>query len=77
DALGVNVLDRRPFPDHHRFGREDFAKLGRPLVMTEKDAVKCDDLGLENSWALGVSAQLPPTWESAWLRTVEKLLSNN
>ncbi|MDO6461682.1 tetraacyldisaccharide 4'-kinase [Granulosicoccaceae sp. 1_MG-2023] len=50
------------FPDHHAFCAQDFAALqGMPLVMTEKDAVKCRDLGLKDAWVLPVSAQLPET----------------
>lgn len=48
------------FPDHHRYTRQDFADRGRqPVIMTEKDAVKCGGMGLANAWYLRVSAQLP------------------
>jgi tetraacyldisaccharide-1-P 4'-kinase len=31
--------------------------------MTEKDAVKCKNLGLSNAWFLSVDAVLPRDWE--------------
>lgn len=49
------------FPDHHHYTAEDFAKLPeQPVIMTEKDAVKCADLAGNNAWYLKISAELPP-----------------
>lgn len=49
-----------PFPDHHRFRAHDinFAD-GRPVVMTEKDAVKCLTFVDARHWCLKVQAVLP------------------
>ena len=60
-----------PFADHHRFGAEelDFGD-GEPVVMTEKDAVKCRRLAKPNHWVFPVSASLDPAFER-WL--LEKL----
>jgi len=56
-GLSVNA---QGFPDHHAFSKDDFAFRGdRPLLMTEKDAVKCHHLTLSDSWYLAVSADLP------------------
>jgi tetraacyldisaccharide 4'-kinase len=42
---GIGV-DARPYPDHHRFTAADMASWGSgPVLMTEKDAVKCRRLG--------------------------------
>lgn len=54
----------RLFPDHHRFVPADFADLaGQPVIMTEKDAVKCTGPGfdavLQDAWYLQVEARLP------------------
>jgi tetraacyldisaccharide 4'-kinase len=55
--LGISVIEH-PFPDHHRLSADELA-FGdhRPVVMTEKDAVKCafDDARL---WFLPVTARL-------------------
>lgn len=58
-ALGFSG-ECRPFPDHHRFTAEDLAFAGqRQVLMTAKDAVKCQSFAPNNWWALQVSAQLP------------------
>jgi tetraacyldisaccharide 4'-kinase len=57
-AAGLEVTEHA-FPDHHRFSAAelDFGD-GRPIVMTEKDAVKCAGLGIAPVWYLPVSAAL-------------------
>ncbi|MEE4174428.1 MAG: tetraacyldisaccharide 4'-kinase [Xanthomonadales bacterium] len=72
-SLGVRVALRRPFPDHHTFVPEDFQGLEGPIVMTEKDAVKCADLA-PAAWALRVEARLPADWEEAWLASIRAML---
>jgi tetraacyldisaccharide 4'-kinase len=62
DAL--RALDFTPqtriFPDHHRYSTTDLSALtGMPILMTEKDAVKCRALVGDNAWYLKVSADLP------------------
>ncbi|OUS29329.1 tetraacyldisaccharide 4'-kinase [Gammaproteobacteria bacterium 45_16_T64] len=59
--VGYQVIER-PFPDHHHFQQSDFSLMqDKPVVMTEKDAVKVVSLGLVNGWYLRVSAQLEST----------------
>ena len=60
-----------PFADHHPFraGDLDFGD-DAPVVMTEKDAVKCRRLAKPNHWVFPVSASLDPAFER-WL--LEKL----
>jgi tetraacyldisaccharide 4'-kinase len=49
----------RAFADHHAYTPGELAYAsGRLLVMTEKDAVKCESFAGENWWYLAVSAQL-------------------
>jgi tetraacyldisaccharide 4'-kinase len=52
-------LDARAFADHHRFRAADFAGVPRPVLMTEKDAVKCRGLGLHDAWCVPLQADLP------------------
>ncbi|MDY6982191.1 MAG: tetraacyldisaccharide 4'-kinase [Pseudomonadota bacterium] len=55
-----------PFPDHHRFARNDVTFADeRPVLMTEKDAVKCLNLVDERHWCLKVQAELPPEFFAA------------
>jgi tetraacyldisaccharide 4'-kinase len=49
------------FSDHHSFSPADF-DICEPtaiIIMTEKDAVKCRKLELENAWYIPVKSQLP------------------
>lgn len=49
-----------PFPDHHAYVIDDFTfDDGRPLLMTEKDAIKCIALARPHWWSLPVQACLP------------------
>ena len=49
------------FPDHHGFAAVDF-DFGddQPVIMTEKDAVKCRAFAQQNWWFLPVSAAFSP-----------------
>ena len=57
-GLGLRIRPQ-PFPDHHPFVADDLAPFGdEPVVMTEKDAVKCQSFARENYWYLPVDAQI-------------------
>ncbi|MEH6575765.1 MAG: tetraacyldisaccharide 4'-kinase [Amphritea sp.] len=59
------------YPDHHHFTDQDLQfDDGRAIIMTEKDAVKCDHMDLNNAWFLQVEAQLDEDFE---LRLKDKL----
>ncbi len=70
---GIKVIEHA-FPDHHVYSEADFAAMDKnfPIMMTEKDAVKCTDLGLKNAWFLTVDAHLPHEWEESLLQQVIK-----
>jgi tetraacyldisaccharide 4'-kinase len=57
-ALGFNLLKQQGFVDHKDFTVNDFDqfKTELPLLMTEKDAVKCQAFAQDNWWYLPVSA---------------------
>lgn len=59
EAHGMTVRPHA-FPDHHAFSRADVGDIGRPLLMTAKDAVKCRGLGLVDAWVADVEARLDP-----------------
>ncbi len=56
--LGLTPLTH-PFPDHHRYSAADL-DFGddTPILMTEKDAVKCLAFASDKCWVLRVDAQL-------------------
>jgi tetraacyldisaccharide 4'-kinase len=55
-AAGIEVI-AHPFPDHHRYSAIDLAFDGAlPLLMTEKDAVKCAELARPDQWLVPAQA---------------------
>lgn len=49
----------RVFSDHHPYSPDDLAfSKGRPVLMTEKDAVKCAPFAADDWWYLEISATL-------------------
>jgi len=64
-AHGLDVVSH-PFPDHHAYtsGDLDFGDTA-PLLMTEKDAVKCAAFAPPQAWAVPVRAVLPETFFDA------------
>lgn len=53
-------LEQRVFADHHAYRQEDFADLrDKPILMTEKDAIKCREFAGDNAWYLRINARLP------------------
>ncbi|EIC20603.1 tetraacyldisaccharide 4'-kinase [Thiorhodovibrio frisius] len=50
-------ITRLPYPDHHGFTREDCLQWPQgPVLMTEKDAVKCRAFAERRHWYLPVTA---------------------
>ncbi len=61
-AAGLDIIPR-PYPDHHRFTPRDVSQWpADPVLMTEKDAVKCTALAADNHWYLPVEAELDATF---------------
>lgn len=53
-------VDGHPFPDHHQFSPEDLAFSDPyPVLMTEKDAMKCSPFAAAHHWVVPVDAALP------------------
>jgi tetraacyldisaccharide 4'-kinase len=50
------------FPDHHAYSQNDFMKHGidpgQPIVMTEKDGIKCRSFATDNFWVLKIEVAL-------------------
>jgi len=73
EAQGCNVT-RHAFADHQAFNSAQLEPFrGKPLIMTEKDAVKCRSYAAEQDWWYWpVSAQLP----DAFFQRLRQLLQN-
>ncbi len=72
-AAGLEVVEAG-FSDHHAYlpAELDFGD-NLPVLMTEKDAVKCRLLRLENCWAVALEIQL----NDAFGKTLLRLLTNH
>jgi tetraacyldisaccharide 4'-kinase len=59
--LGLEVFPH-PFPDHHVFRAEEL-EFGdnRPVILTEKDAVKCEHFANTRLWVFSVEARTDAT----------------
>ncbi len=58
-SKGLKVIPH-PFPDHHPYQPVDLEfGDGLPVLMTEKDAVKCEAFAAARCWTVPVTAELP------------------
>ncbi|HEX7025845.1 MAG TPA: lipid A export permease/ATP-binding protein MsbA [Gammaproteobacteria bacterium] len=76
---GLHVVEH-PFPDHHEFHMNDLVfEEPLPIVMTEKDAVKCrqflDRFDADKFWYIPVTAKLPKEFGTRLSRHIETLLN--
>ena len=57
--LGLEPIEHS-FPDHYQFTKSDLLFGDNlPIVMTEKDSVRCHDIDIPNLWFLRVESDLP------------------
>lgn len=78
-AQGFELVKTQAFHDHHDFCIEDLRdfSLDLPLLVTEKDAVKLQNLALDHAdhlWALPVTAQLDAAFWAFFDQAMAKLL---
>lgn len=67
-SQGLKVIPH-PFPDHWPFTASDFNFPDQlPILMTEKDQVKCRSFAKNNFWALRVKAELNSEFDIAVLQ---------
>jgi tetraacyldisaccharide 4'-kinase len=68
------IVTGHAFPDHHVYSARElnFAD-GLPVVMTEKDAVKCMALAEANWWYVPVKADLPEEFYATLLQKLHKV----
>ena len=69
-ARGIGVVPHA-FADHHRYQAADLSFGSElPVLMTEKDAVKCAAFATDWDFSVPVTAELP---EAFWVALLEKL----
>ena len=67
EAHGLTII-RHPFPDHHPFAEKEIRfPDDAPVLMTEKDAVKCEAFADARHWYVPVEAALSNELEAALL----------
>lgn len=70
--FGITVIPH-PFPDHYAYSPQDLMfDDDLPILMTEKDAVKCRRLELEQAWVVPVTAQLDKTYNEQLLNRLKQ-----
>ncbi len=76
NTLGIKIT-QHVFQDHFAYTPKDFINMKEyPIIMTEKDSVKCHDFGLENAWFLSVSTILPESLCTKLQSTLNKSKKN-
>jgi len=69
-SRGIAVVPHA-FADHHAYQASDLAfNSPLPVLMTEKDAVKCAAFASDNAFAVPVDAELP---EAFWAALLDRL----
>lgn len=73
ESLSLTCVEH-PFPDHHKFSEQDFSDLGAgTVVMTEKDAVKCQSIAKQDWYSLIVNAHLDNAFFTAFQQKLSSL----
>ncbi|MGF1546522.1 MAG: tetraacyldisaccharide 4'-kinase [Thiotrichales bacterium] len=67
-------ITRHDHPDHHQYRREDLDFTDhQPIVMTEKDAVKCALLANPRIWYLPITARPDPQFAPLFLKHLKDI----
>ena len=70
-AVDIEVIEHA-FADHHAFAAADLAFAeDLPVLMTDKDAVKCQQFAQPHWWRVPVRAELPPAFADALAQRIE------
>ncbi len=76
EQSGLKVLSHS-YPDHYQFQKRDLhLENDFPVLMTEKDAVKCKDFANKNCWYLPVEARLDTSFAKKFLAQVYFVLGD-
>jgi len=72
---GFSLNKQVAFADHHAYVKPDFAPFTAefPLLMTEKDAVKCIGFAESHWWYLPIDAELPAAFTIPFLAQLKQI----
>ncbi len=72
---GISVIEHI-FPNHHIYKNKDFSfTQDIPILMTEKDAVKCKDFQINNAWYVEVYVDMHENAEKRINQLLDTVLS--
>lgn len=65
-----------PFPDHYNYAPQDLAfNLADTVVMTQKDAVKCERFASQNYWYLDIELDLEDALSDSLIKDIQALVA--
>jgi tetraacyldisaccharide 4'-kinase len=73
DDLGLKT-ENKQYPDHYKFTKEDFNDVEYPIIMTEKDFVKCRDFADDRMFFLRVSAILNDKFWDDFMKAIDEFM---
>jgi len=75
EQSGFDIKKQVAFADHHAYDVNDFKQFEKntPLLMTEKDAVKCTGFAQNNWWYLSVDGMLPDLFTDSFLKKLKQI----
>ncbi len=71
-------IEPRYYPDHYFYkeGEVDALAQKRPVLMTEKDAVKCEYVQSDDLWYVPIKAELPEAFNLSFIARCQALIDN-
>ena len=71
-SAGLTCINH-PFPDHYHYQSQDINfSDNRPILMTEKDAVKCTDFANTQHWYVPVTAEVEPNFTEQLIHLLQR-----
>ncbi|MGC6247745.1 tetraacyldisaccharide 4'-kinase [Bisgaard Taxon 45] len=74
-SLSIQLIQTKAFQDHQKFDATQFTAFDhtQPLLMTEKDAVKCMAFAQQNWWYVPVEAEIKGTKVRSFLAKFDQI----
>lgn len=73
ESVGLNII-RHPLPDHHVIQPSDISfDDNREVLVTEKDAVKCQSFASDHVWSVPVDVVPDPHWIDSFSKRLGSL----